>query len=167
MSLKIDIPTKQVMFNDKLFNIPKIGLRYYEKLKNQEDVFSSLDIIIKDIESNPSAAEYEYIMLVLSAYNGFLKYSVDYKGNTYHIENILPIKRRKYYIKETEVIFKDEFISEVLNQYDLLKKLCVSHNVDELPAYTINWANELINNIKLELCDKTLIGFSEIQEFFR
>lgn len=165
MALRIKIPTKQVEFNNKLFNIPKLGINYYKKVSDSSDIQEALDSIIFEINENPTKAEYEYILLNLSAYNGLLKDVVEYKGKQYSIEDVKESSNMVFKINGEEV--KPKPLPPNYIPKDVLSVLRDSfENYEDLPAYALNWADKLLTSIELVLEDKTLNGLIEIQEFF-
>ena len=97
MSLKVKVDTKQVEFNGLLFNIPKLSLKYYNEMENDNDIQETLYSVIKTIKDNPTSSEYKYIMLQLSAYNGFIKDSITVDGKEYFIENVYQNKPRDFF----------------------------------------------------------------------
>lgn len=166
MSLKVKVDTKQVEFNGLLFNIPKLSLKYYNEMENDNDIQETLYSVIKTIKDNPTSSEYKYIMLQLSAYNGFIKDSITVDGKEYFIENVYQNKPRDFSIDGERVIFEDKLIIVPQSQHDVLKTLCVSHDADKLPAYCLEWAYELLDDLAIDIGDKTITGFGKIQEAF-
>lgn len=166
MSLRVKVDQKQVEFNGLLLNIPKLSLSHYAEIEKNNDIKGMLDSIVKTIKENPTSYEYKYIMLQLSAYNGFMKESIVVDNKEYFIENVYHRKPRDFYIGNERVVFEDKFLITAATEYDVIKQLCVSHTPDQLPAYCLEWAYELLDDLAIDIDDKTIIGFDKIEELF-
>lgn len=166
MSLKVKIDQKQVEFNGMLFCIPKLSLNHYAEFEENQDAKQTLDSVIRTIKENPTSYEYKYIMLQLSAYNGFLKESIVVDNKEYFIENVYHKKPRDFILDGEKVVFEDKHLITAQSEYDVIKELCVSHDTNQLPAYCLNWAHELLEDLAIEINGETISGFDNIEELF-
>lgn len=174
MKLMLNVPKKQITINDKIYYIPKLGLKHFGLIKNPEHVSDALSKILKTITTDQlNNSEAEYIILHILEFNNKIKKSVVIDdGYEFDIDDVSIPTDRTYMINDKAYHFRKPYKFEIFdNVVDLLEKTYKGDDNPDfinLPAYVLKWSDEIRSSLILtSKCKrKTLYNLTQIMEVF-
>lgn len=160
MKLKIILPLKKININGKELVIPKLGLNYYEKLKEAKSPEETLKIVLDSVDKNLSFKEAHLVLLHLAEFNGKCNDTFEYNNKIYSINDVYILPTPKFTYQGKEYKFRDILPGEKFSTAKELLETLSLEKVDfgSMPAFVYKWADELGKSIAINLDDKVVYG---------
>ena len=174
MNLKIILPIKKIVVNDKTISIPKLGLKHYNLLNCVKGPDEHLNTILDNICPGLTAAESDIVVIHLLAFNGKLKDEVEKNGFTYKINDIYisqilehRLDGKTFKFKAPKRYDKLGSIDNILDTYfESIDGNTDKPNFMKLPAFVVKWVDDIVNTVAIPGPNGPIKGILKIMEIF-
>ncbi|HHB0793444.1 TPA: hypothetical protein ACOA2N_003421 [Vibrio cholerae] len=167
MNLNLILPLKKVTINNKELCIRKLGLKHHKLLRDAKSPEETLKIVLDEINTDLTRSEAKLVLYHVLEFNGKIKKTFEYKGQTYSIDDIYILPRPEFTYQGKTYTFKEPSIDQrFFSAKDILETLCTEEvDFGNMPAFVYKWADELNKSIAIKLSDKIVYG-DDIEELF-
>lgn len=154
MNLKLLLPIQKIHLNGKDINIPKLGLKHHQLVKDEKNPIIALQKIMQSIYPNLDAAEGDYVALHLLAFNGKLKEKVEKNGFIYSLDTLYICQRLNFQYSGKEYKFKSHKQFQDFGPVDsVLESLYLGDDVPDfldMPAFVAKWADDITQTVAIQ-----------------
>ena len=173
MSLKLVLPIKILKVNGKEIKIPKLGLKHQKILNSIRDPGDHMRSLVYSICPGLSAAEGEYVLLHLLAFNGKIK-DKEIDGHLYKIDDVRMVDQYEFQYQGNVFKFRKPTLFEGFASVDLvLKETFESVNGEhkeidfmKMPAFIHKWSESLVFPLVLDTPRGPIKGLTNILGLF-
>lgn len=153
MNLKLILPLKKIVINEKEISIPKLGLKHQKMIKDEKDPLIVISKILKSIHPNLTAAESDLATIHLLEFNDKIKSSVIKDGFKYDINDVYICQRLIFHFGGKEYKFRSHDPYEQFGPVDaVLSSLYLGSDVPDfldMPAFVSKWADDITSTIAI------------------
>lgn len=156
--------TKKIELNGKEIVIPKLGLKHYRMLKDVKGLAENMTELMDSICPGLTAAESEFVIVHLLAHNGRIKerQEFEFAGQkvVVDINDMVICNKTEFQDDGKTYMFRAPRIGEFfISGLDALQS-CTLDDIDygNMPAYMLDWADELLSTVKIDTPVGTIHG---------
>lgn len=156
--------SKEIQVGNKTIKIPKLGLKHYRMLKDVKGLADNLTELMDSICPGLNAAEAEFVIVHLLAHNNRIKEVQEFRhGETtfaVDIKDMVICNKTEFQDGDKTYRFRAPKIGEYFTSGLHALQSCTLDGIDygEMPAYMLDWADDITATVKLETSCGTLNG---------
>lgn len=158
MNLKLILPIKKINVNGKTINIPKLGIKHHELLKDPCSPDESVIKLLNSIDKNMNKAESEIVLLHVLEFNGKIKSEVEIDGHLYKLSDVYEsqvlthqFRGNTFYFREPKIFEKFVTPDDVLNKcFIRTDGSDIVPEFIDMPAFVLKWANSITTSISIK-----------------
>lgn len=163
VKLNIKPNTKDIKLpSGKVVKIPKLGLKHYQMFKRLDvKMNTAITDFLDTICPGLNAAESEYIMVHLLAFNGKIQEKQTFGDFVLDINNMYFVCETEFEYKGVKYEFNAPMITDMFSDgLDVLQKQYKGTGVDfeEMPAFVLEWANKITGTVAIDTPQGTVYG---------
>lgn len=174
MNLKLILPIKKIVINDKQISIPKLGIKHHELLKTPCAADENMIKLVDSIKVGLTAAESDLVLLHVLEFNGKLKSEVEKDGFLYKINDVYISQRLEHQLNGDVYYFRSPERYEKFFTPDNVLETCFIRVNDsdvipdfmDFPAFVYKWAEDITTKISIKGPNGTIRGLNDILELF-
>ncbi|ADI96434.1 gp28 baseplate hub distal subunit [Acinetobacter phage Ac42] len=177
ISLNIKPLTKSVQVNGKTVQVPKLGLKHYGLIKEIRSKSENMKRLMDSIQKGLTVAERDIVTLHLFEFNTEMPNKCFVNDQEITLDDVYVCQKLKFTYQDKVFKFKSYHGDQIDVVPELLQSCLVSvkdsngneldhPNFMDMPAFVVNWAEQILQTIAVDTPNGTVRGLNDIMELF-